>query len=66
MFIDERESRAAEWQIGMKPPHYIRIKFNRPVGNVRVIDADTSSTTPCDCDPISDSPCGPDTDCLNR
>lgn len=50
----------------IKPPPYTRIRFNKPVGNVKVYDANVSITTPCSCDPKSDSPCGPDTHCLNR
>jgi hypothetical protein len=49
-----------------KPPMYVKIKSNKPVGNVRVTEMDLSSMTPCDCDPNSANPCGPDTDCLNR
>ncbi|XP_044272222.1 histone-lysine N-methyltransferase NSD3 [Tribolium madens] len=51
---------------GMKPPPYIRIKVNKPVGNVRLFDGNTSNTTSCDCDPNHPHPCGPDSDCLNR
>ncbi|GLV35862.1 Nuclear receptor binding SET domain protein [Carabus blaptoides fortunei] len=65
-FQDERANRAAEARNGMKPPPYTKIKVNRPVGDVRTADADTSNTTPCDCDPNWELPCGPDSDCLNR
>ncbi|KAI4461949.1 set domain protein [Holotrichia oblita] len=34
-----------------KPPHFIKIKVNRPVGNVRQFDGNISNTTPCECDP---------------
>jgi hypothetical protein len=49
-----------------KPPMYVKIKSNRAVGNVRVTEMDLSSMTPCECNPNSANPCGPDTDCLNR
>ncbi|GJQ75891.1 putative histone-lysine N-methyltransferase [Trypoxylus dichotomus] len=49
-----------------KPPHYIKIKVNRPVGNVRQFDGNVSNTTPCECDPKNKNPCGADSDCLNR
>nr|CAH7733445.1 unnamed protein product [Callosobruchus chinensis] len=49
-----------------KPPPYIKIKVNKPVGNVRQLDLDLSNTTPCNCDPNQKNPCGPDSDCLNR
>lgn len=29
-------------------------------------EGDTSTITPCECDPNSSNPCGPDSDCLNR
>lgn len=50
----------------LKPPPYIRIKVNKPVGNVRHMDLDLSSTTSCECDPRKTNPCEPDSDCLNR
>ncbi|VEN39926.1 unnamed protein product [Callosobruchus maculatus] len=49
-----------------KPPPYIKIKVNKPVGNVRQLDLDLSNTTACNCDPNQKNPCGPDSDCLNR
>nr|XP_023029170.1 uncharacterized protein LOC111517303 [Leptinotarsa decemlineata]XP_023029171.1 uncharacterized protein LOC111517303 [Leptinotarsa decemlineata]XP_023029172.1 uncharacterized protein LOC111517303 [Leptinotarsa decemlineata] len=49
-----------------KPPPYIKIKVNKPVGNVRQMELDLSNTTACECDPSQPHPCGPDTDCLNR
>ncbi|GLH06500.1 Probable histone-lysine N-methyltransferase Mes-4 [Gryllus bimaculatus] len=62
----DRSLREAEARPGMKPPSYVRIKANKPVGNVRVYEADLSSMTPCECDPDSKNPCGIDSDCLNR
>ncbi|CAH1155865.1 unnamed protein product [Phaedon cochleariae] len=49
-----------------KPPPYIKIKVNKPVGNVRYMELDLSNTTACDCNPRKRNPCGPDSDCLNR
>ncbi|CAH0555529.1 unnamed protein product [Brassicogethes aeneus] len=49
-----------------KIPPYIKIKVNKPVGNVRQFDPNLSNTTPCECDPKAAQPCGPDSDCLNR
>ncbi|XP_039295505.1 histone-lysine N-methyltransferase NSD2 [Nilaparvata lugens] len=63
---NEKASREATHRSGMKPPSYIRIKTNKPVGQVRAMEANISSLTPCECDPNSANPCGLDTDCLNR
>lgn len=53
-------------QADNKPPPYIKLKFNKPVGNVRMFDGNSSNTTPCSCDPSVKDPCGPDSRCLNR
>lgn len=50
----------------MKPPQYTKIKTNKPVGSVKVLEVDTSNISPCECDPDSDHPCSPDSECLNR
>lgn len=50
----------------MKPPQYVKIKSNRPVGTVKILEVDTSNISPCDCNPKSDHPCSPDAECLNR
>ncbi|KAJ8934033.1 hypothetical protein NQ318_014204, partial [Aromia moschata] len=60
-----KQSQEAESLTSLKPPPYIRIKVNKPVGNVRQLDLDLSSTTACECDPSQAHPCGPDSDCLN-
>ncbi|VVC28087.1 Hypothetical protein CINCED_3A006750 [Cinara cedri] len=49
-----------------KPPKFIRIKFNKPFGNVKITDLGTSNMTPCECDPYQQNPCGPGSDCINR
>lgn len=49
-----------------KPPPYIRIDTNRPVGNVRLSKVDLAAVNRCDCEPNSDNPCGSDEKCLNR
>ncbi|CAG0902080.1 unnamed protein product [Darwinula stevensoni] len=47
-----------------KPPPYVKLKTNKPVGKVKVIEVDPSTLTPCDCDPNDAAPC---TDsCINR
>lgn len=50
----------------LKPPPYIRIKSNKPVGSVKLLDLDLSNLTPCECNPKQPNPCGPDSNCLNR
>lgn len=62
---DFKERQATEINSGLKPPHYIKIKVNKPVGNVRVFDGNISCTQ-CECDPNQPNPCGPDSNCLNR
>lgn len=49
-----------------KPPQYVKIKTNKPVGSVKMLEVDTSNISPCECDPNSDHPCSPDSECLNR
>ncbi|XP_063369340.1 uncharacterized protein LOC134657707 [Cydia amplana] len=48
------------------PPHYGKLKVNKPVGNVVRRDADANSLTQCDCDPNQPDPCGLYSHCLNR
>ncbi|XP_053652299.1 histone-lysine N-methyltransferase NSD3 isoform X2 [Cherax quadricarinatus] len=50
----------------LKPPPYVRIDSNRPVGNVRLNKIDLAAVNRCDCDPNSENPCGSDEKCLNR
>ncbi|XP_076238839.1 nuclear receptor binding SET domain protein [Calliopsis andreniformis] len=49
---------------GLKPPPYVKLKVNKPVGNVKPTEVE--SIVACDCDPEWESPCAPGTDCLNR
>ncbi|XP_046412948.1 histone-lysine N-methyltransferase NSD2 [Neodiprion fabricii] len=48
----------------LKPPHYVKLKVNKPVGNVKPVEVE--SIAACDCDADWDNPCAPETDCLNR
>lgn len=50
----------------LKPPPYVRIDANRPVGNVRLSKVDLAAVNRCDCEPNSENPCGSDEKCLNR
>ncbi|KAG5332861.1 NSD2 methyltransferase, partial [Acromyrmex heyeri] len=49
---------------GLKPPPYVKLKVNKPVGNVKPTEVE--SIVACECDPEWDNPCAPNTDCLNR
>ncbi|XP_043520102.1 histone-lysine N-methyltransferase NSD2 isoform X2 [Frieseomelitta varia] len=49
---------------GLKPPPYVKLKMNKPVGNVKPTEVE--SIVACDCDPEWENPCAPGTDCLNR
>ncbi|KAG7205791.1 hypothetical protein KM043_007736 [Ampulex compressa] len=49
---------------GLKPPPYVKLKVNKPVGNVKPVEVE--SIVACDCDAEWDNPCAPGTDCLNR
>ncbi|XP_015183838.1 PREDICTED: histone-lysine N-methyltransferase NSD2 isoform X1 [Polistes dominula] len=49
---------------GLKPPPYVKLKVNKPVGNVKPVEVE--SIVACDCDPELDDPCAPGTYCLNR
>ncbi|XP_077258296.1 nuclear receptor binding SET domain protein isoform X1 [Temnothorax americanus] len=49
---------------GLKPPPYVKLKVNKPVGNVKPTEFE--SIVACECDSEWDNPCAPGTDCLNR
>ncbi|XP_062842786.1 histone-lysine N-methyltransferase, H3 lysine-36 specific isoform X2 [Trichomycterus rosablanca] len=49
-----------------KPPPYKHIKVNRPVGKVQIITADLSEIPRCNCKVTDESPCGVDSECINR
>ncbi|CAL7936216.1 unnamed protein product [Xylocopa violacea] len=49
---------------GLKPPPYVKLKVNKPVGNVKPVEVE--SIVACDCDAEWEDPCAPGTDCLNR
>uniref|UniRef100_UPI00398E5B1C histone-lysine N-methyltransferase NSD3 isoform X3 n=1 Tax=Pristiophorus japonicus TaxID=55135 RepID=UPI00398E5B1C len=49
-----------------KPPAYRYIKTNKPIGKVQIHLADLSEIPRCNCKPTDDSPCGLDSECLNR
>ncbi|XP_026473475.1 probable histone-lysine N-methyltransferase Mes-4 isoform X3 [Ctenocephalides felis] len=65
-FRGARALHAAKLEGDLKPPYYIKIKSNRFAGNAKSQEVDQSLTTPCECDPNSLNPCGPNSLCLNR
>ncbi|CAH1641585.1 unnamed protein product [Spodoptera littoralis] len=50
------------------PPHYVKLKVNKPCGSLcgRKLDDPESSLTQCECNPNDEDPCGPYSQCLNR
>ncbi|XP_037604674.1 histone-lysine N-methyltransferase, H3 lysine-36 specific isoform X2 [Sebastes umbrosus] len=49
-----------------KPPPYKHIKVNRPIGKVQIFTADLSEIPRCNCKAADESPCGMDSECINR
>ncbi|XP_047235146.1 histone-lysine N-methyltransferase, H3 lysine-36 specific isoform X2 [Girardinichthys multiradiatus] len=49
-----------------KPPPYKHIKVNRPIGKVQIFTADLSEIPRCNCKETDESPCGMDSECINR
>lgn len=41
-------------------------QVNKPFGKVQIYTADISEIPKCNCKPTDESPCGPDSECLNR
>lgn len=41
-------------------------QVNRPIGKVQIITADLSEIPRCNCKASDESPCGPDSECINR
>ncbi|XP_059533444.1 histone-lysine N-methyltransferase NSD2 [Myotis daubentonii] len=61
----QREARETQ-ESERKPPPYKHIKVNKPYGKVQIYTADISEIPKCNCKPTDDSPCGLDSECLNR
>ncbi|XP_071441808.1 histone-lysine N-methyltransferase NSD2 isoform X2 [Hetaerina americana] len=70
----EHAKRKADWETAniagrnnsSKPPRFVRIKMNKPVGDVKPFESVHASYTPCDCDPKTEKPCSQEPNCLNR
>lgn len=61
----QREARETQ-ESERKPPPYKHIKVNKPYGKVQIYTADISEIPKCNCKPTDESPCGFDSECLNR
>uniref|UniRef100_F7BG24 Histone-lysine N-methyltransferase NSD2 n=1 Tax=Ornithorhynchus anatinus TaxID=9258 RepID=F7BG24_ORNAN len=61
----QREARETQ-ENERKPPPYKHIKVNKPCGKVQIYTADISEIPKCNCKPTDESPCGFDSECLNR
>ncbi|XP_053619416.1 uncharacterized protein LOC128680356 [Plodia interpunctella] len=64
----ENEEESLDIASSLLPPHYVKLKVNKPYGSLvnRKVEIEESSLTQCDCDPNDSDPCGPYTQCLNR
>ncbi|XP_048876476.1 histone-lysine N-methyltransferase NSD3-like isoform X1 [Brienomyrus brachyistius] len=64
----QRENREAleQERNSRKPPPYKFIKASKPVGQVQAQGTDPSEIPHCNCRPTDESPCGRDSQCLNR
>ncbi|XP_075712678.1 histone-lysine N-methyltransferase, H3 lysine-36 specific isoform X2 [Rhinoderma darwinii] len=49
-----------------KPPPYKHIKVNKPIGKVQILTADLSEIPRCNCKASDETPCGQDSECINR
>ncbi|XP_076040587.1 histone-lysine N-methyltransferase NSD2-like isoform X2 [Oratosquilla oratoria] len=61
----QREAKRSE-KGNVKPPPFIKIDSNKPVGNVRLGKLDSASVNKCDCNSEMENPCGSDDKCINR
>ncbi|KAM5340772.1 histone-lysine N-methyltransferase NSD2 isoform 1-T1 [Glossophaga mutica] len=61
----QREARETQ-ESERRPPPYKHIKVNKPYGKVQIHTADISEIPKCNCKPTDESPCGVDSECLNR
>lgn len=60
----KEKAMAVELTSSLLPPKYVKLKINRAINGATAKFNGESSK--CDCNPNSENPCAPDTDCLNR
>lgn len=66
--MKERGPDDDELSASLLPPKYVKLKVNRAIGGAIAFGKSGAKAGPskCDCDPNSERPCAPDSDCLNR
>ncbi|KAJ2940504.1 hypothetical protein O0L34_g6436 [Tuta absoluta] len=66
--IEPNDEENQDIQSSLLPPHYVKLKVNKPCGALygKKVDIEESSLTQCECNPDEEDPCGPYTHCLNR
>lgn len=47
-------------------PFFGLVQVNRPIGKVQIFTADLSEIPRCNCKAADESPCGMDSECINR
>ncbi|XP_063834524.1 uncharacterized protein LOC135083730 [Ostrinia nubilalis] len=65
---DTNDEESQDIASSLLPPHYVKLKANKPCGSLigRRTDIEESSLAQCECDPMVADPCGPYSHCLNR
>ncbi|KPJ05187.1 putative histone-lysine N-methyltransferase Mes-4 [Papilio xuthus] len=66
--VSPDEEETPDFASSLLPPHYVKLKVNKPCGSLcgKRIDVEESSLTQCECNPDEEDPCGPYSQCLNR
>ncbi|XP_045539872.1 uncharacterized protein LOC123722367 [Papilio machaon] len=66
--VSPNEEEPPDFASSLLPPHYVKLKVNKPCGSLcgKKIDLEESSLTQCECNPDEEDPCGPYSQCLNR
>lgn len=57
---------ATSFPLNTKSNTFLLDQVNRPIGKVQIITADLSEIPRCNCKASDESPCGPDSECINR
>ncbi|XP_068625443.1 histone-lysine N-methyltransferase, H3 lysine-36 specific-like [Battus philenor] len=66
--VTPNEEESLDIASSLLPPHYVKLKVNKPCGSLcgKRLDLEESSLTQCECNPDEEDPCGPYSQCLNR
>ncbi|ESN96186.1 hypothetical protein HELRODRAFT_107348, partial [Helobdella robusta] len=65
IYYDERNKKDLK-VYDKKPGPYKHVKSNVPIGKVEIFKVPLTEIPRCQCSPEMPSPCGPDSDCINR